>query len=95
MPVGAVELDSDFVTFRIPGFGRGYGGPWPPDRPHRYVFTLYALKAERLVLPPGADLSAFAAAVLPASIAQASFTAIYGPARQPLPAPATAELQPA
>ncbi len=93
MPAGSVELDSDFVTFRIPGFGAGYGGPWPPDRPHRYVFTLYALKADRLGLAPGADLNAFAAAVLPAAIASASFTAIYGPARQPLPAPAEAQPQ--
>lgn len=95
MPAGAVELNSDFVTFRIPGFGKGYGGPWPPDRQHRYIFTLYALKTDRLAIPPDADLNAFAAAVLPATIASASFTALYGPARQPLPAPATAELQPA
>lgn len=93
MPPGAVELHSDFVTFRIPGFGAGYGGPWPPDRPHRYVFTLYALKVDRLGLAPEADLNAFAAAVLPATIASASFTAIYGPARQPLPAPAVAQPQ--
>ena len=85
MPGGAVELNSDFVTFGIPGFGRGYGGPWPPDRAHRYVFTLYALKAARLDLPRDADLPAFAAAVLPVTIDQASFTALYGPARNPLP----------
>ena len=44
LPRGAREFASDFVTFRIPGYGRGYGGPWPPDDAHRYVFTLYALK---------------------------------------------------
>ncbi|VDS07868.1 Ribose import ATP-binding protein RbsA [Paracoccus haematequi] len=85
MPAGAIELNSDYVTFGIPGFGRGYGGPWPPDRSHRYVFTLYALKAARLDLPQDADLTAFAAAVLPLTIDQASFTAVYGPARKPLP----------
>lgn len=85
MPAGAVELNSDFVTFRIPGFGRGWGGPWPPDRQHRYVFTLYALKAPRLAIAPDADLPAFAAAVMPVAIDQASFTAVYGPARNPLP----------
>ena len=89
MPAGAIELNSDFVTFRLPGFGRGYGGPWPPDRQHRYVFTVYALKAERLVIGPDADLKAFAAAIMPAAIASASFTAVYGPARKPLPAQAT------
>jgi ribose transport system ATP-binding protein len=87
MPSPAVELNSDFVTFGIPGFGRGWGGPWPPDGQHRYVFTLYALKAARVDLAPGADLAAFAAAVLPVAIDQTSFTAVYGPARKPLPTP--------
>lgn len=85
MPAGAKELNSDFVTFGVPGFGRGWGGPWPPDRRHRYVFTLYALKAPRLAIPPDSDLAAFAAAVVPVAIDQASFTAVYGPARKPLP----------
>lgn len=86
MPSGSQELNSDFVTFRIPGFGRGYGGPWPPDRPHRYVFTLYALKARSMDLPADADLPAFAGAILPVTIDQTSFTAIYGPAKAALPA---------
>jgi ribose transport system ATP-binding protein len=85
MPAGARELNSDFVTFKIPGFGRGYGGPWPPDRSHRYVFTLYALKAERLGIPDDATFEAFATAVLPLTIASQSFTAHYGPAKKPLP----------
>ena len=85
MPAGARELPSDFVTFRIPGFGRGYGGPWPPDRAHRYVFTLYALKVAALDLRADADLVAFSAAVLPTTIDTASFVAVYGPAGKPLP----------
>ncbi|MGE0213566.1 MAG: YbhB/YbcL family Raf kinase inhibitor-like protein, partial [Parvibaculaceae bacterium] len=85
LPHGALELNSDFVTFGIPGFGRGYGGPWPPDQQHRYVFTLRALKVERLGLPPGADFNAFASAVLPVTIDSTSFIAFYGPARKPLP----------
>ena len=86
MPSGAQELNSDFVTFGIPGFGRGYGGPWPPDAAHRYVFTLYALKSRTLDLGGDADLSAFAKAVLPVTIDHTSFTATYGPAKTPLPA---------
>jgi ribose transport system ATP-binding protein len=85
MPGMAKELNSDFVTFKIPGFGRGYAGPWPPDRAHRYVFTLYALMVDRLDLDPGADLPVFSAAVSSRAIATASFTARYGPARKPLP----------
>jgi ribose transport system ATP-binding protein len=85
MPAGARELNSDFVTFNIPGFGRGYGGPWPPDRSHRYVFTLYALKAEHLGLADDATFEGFAAAVLPVTIASHSFVAHYGPAKRPLP----------
>lgn len=86
MPSGSQELNSDFVTFRIPGFGRGYGGPWPPDRSHRYVFTLYALKTRSIELAADADLPAFASAILPVTIDQTSFTAIYGPAKAALPA---------
>jgi ribose transport system ATP-binding protein len=85
MPAGARELNSDFVTFNIPGFARGYGGPWPPDRSHRYVFTLYALKVARLGLADDASFEEFAAAVLPATIASNSFVAHYGPAKKPLP----------
>ena len=38
MPKGAIELKNSYGTF-------GYGGPCPPkgDKPHRYIFTLYAL----------------------------------------------------
>ncbi len=85
LPAGARELNSDFVTFGIPGFGRGYAGPWPPDRAHRYVFTLFALKIEQVVLEPDADLTEFYAAVMPLAISSTSFVAIYGPASQPLP----------
>lgn len=43
LPAGAVHVSTDFG-------GPGWGGPCPPvgDKPHRYVFTLYALKTERL-----------------------------------------------
>jgi Raf kinase inhibitor-like YbhB/YbcL family protein len=85
MPAGARELNSDFVTLNIPGFGRGYGGPWPPDRPHRYVFTLYALKVAHLSIGDDASFEAFSAAALPVTIASQSFVVRYGPAKKPVP----------
>jgi Raf kinase inhibitor-like YbhB/YbcL family protein len=49
LPAGAVQIRNDFGT-------SAYGGPCPPQggRPHRYVFTIYALKTAHLSLPPGA-----------------------------------------
>jgi Raf kinase inhibitor-like YbhB/YbcL family protein len=85
MPAGAKELASDFVTFKIPGFGIGYGGPWPPDRAHRYVFTVHAMMVDRLEFDKHADLATFMGAVASRAIASASFIALYGPARKPLP----------
>ena len=85
LPQGAKELNSDFVTFKIPGYGRGYGGPWPPDSSHRYVFTLYALKTESLDIAEPADFVEFAKAVLPQTITTATLIGYYGPAKAPLP----------
>jgi hypothetical protein len=48
LPVGAAQVNTDFG-------GPGWGGPCPPvgDKPHRYVFTVYALKTERLDVSGG------------------------------------------
>ena len=45
LPKGAVQSITDFGT-------PGYGGPCPPrgDRPHRYIFTVHALKVDKLDL---------------------------------------------
>ena len=85
LPEGAREFNSDFVTFGIPGFGRGYGGPWPPDAPHRYVFSIYALKQATIEIDDTADLADFYQAIMPYVIDSASFVAHYGPAKKPLP----------
>jgi Raf kinase inhibitor-like YbhB/YbcL family protein len=55
LPAGAVHVNTDFG-------GPGWGGPCPPagDKPHRYVFTLYALKVDRLeVSGVGASLAGY------------------------------------
>ncbi len=43
LPSGCAQIDTDFG-------GPGWGGPCPPagDKPHRYNFTLYALKVDAL-----------------------------------------------
>ena len=43
LPAGAVQVITDFGSL-------GWGGPCPPvgDKPHRYIFTLYALNVDRL-----------------------------------------------
>jgi Raf kinase inhibitor-like YbhB/YbcL family protein len=49
LPAGSVQSRTDFGK-------PGYGGPCPPagDKPHRYEFTVYALKADRLPLDENA-----------------------------------------
>jgi Raf kinase inhibitor-like YbhB/YbcL family protein len=73
LPTGAVEGRTDFGV-------AGYGGPCPPegDKPHRYIFTLHALKEESLPLngdTPGAQVGYY---LHFATIEKGSFTASYG-----------------
>jgi Raf kinase inhibitor-like YbhB/YbcL family protein len=43
LPAGALQTRTDFGA-------PGCGGPFPPpgDHPHRYLFTVFAVKTERL-----------------------------------------------
>lgn len=62
-------------------FGKpGWGGPCPPkgDKPHRYIFTVYALKVEKLDAPEDATGALVGYMINANSIAKASFTARYG-----------------
>lgn len=60
-------------------FGRlGYGGPCPPPgRPHRYVFTLYALDAV-LAAAAGASKTSLLKAMTGHVLGQAQWTGRYG-----------------
>jgi Raf kinase inhibitor-like YbhB/YbcL family protein len=73
LPAGSVQVATDFG---VPGFG----GPCPPpgDKPHRYIFTLFALKTPRLELPEHATAAVTGFMIHFNVIAQTSFTAYYG-----------------
>jgi hypothetical protein len=70
---GARQLATDFGA-------PGWGGPCPPagDPPHRYVFTVYALKVDRLDLPPNATASLAGFMVNANALGKASFTGTFG-----------------
>jgi len=73
LPTGARQGLNDYSQ-------AGYGGPCPPpgDRPHRYVFTLFALRVPRLELPPIASCALVGFNLNALALARASFTALYG-----------------
>jgi Raf kinase inhibitor-like YbhB/YbcL family protein len=72
LPQGAVQGRTDFDEV-------GYGGPCPPvGRPHRYVFTVYALSEMTLPVDTSTDGAAFKAALEAAAIAQGTLTGMFG-----------------
>lgn len=73
LPAGAVQSRTDFGT-------RGYGGPCPPkgDKPHHYVFTVYALKTDKLGVDANASGAMVGFALHANKIGKATFTARYG-----------------
>jgi Raf kinase inhibitor-like YbhB/YbcL family protein len=73
MPAGSVELKNSFGDV-------GYGGPQPPKGTgdHPYVFTLYALKVERLDLGANTSLSTFKKALEGKTLGSATITGKYG-----------------
>lgn len=85
VPTGAKQLKNTYADFGMADFAYTYGPPWPPDKAHRYVFTLYALRSERLDLAPDIDYASFVKALLPETIASTTLVGVYGPAETPLP----------
>lgn len=70
---GITQVRNDFGNF-------DFGGACPPkgDKPHRYVFTIYALNTDKIDLQEGAT-AAFAGFMIHQSmIGEASFEAYYG-----------------
>ncbi|MBN1545419.1 MAG: YbhB/YbcL family Raf kinase inhibitor-like protein [Syntrophaceae bacterium] len=72
LPAGAVQGRTDFGTV-------GFGGACPPpgDSPHRYIFKVFALKVEKLQLPPDATAALVGFMLNMNKLVEASFTAIY------------------
>ncbi|HJV59737.1 MAG TPA: YbhB/YbcL family Raf kinase inhibitor-like protein [Albitalea sp.] len=73
LPAGSQQVRTDFGA---PGFG----GACPPkgDKPHRYIFTVYALKTDKLDLPADATAAMAGFNISGNKLASASFTAKYG-----------------
>jgi Raf kinase inhibitor-like YbhB/YbcL family protein len=73
LPSGAVQGRNDFGA-------AGFGGACPPkgDRPHRYVFTLWALKSAKLDVDGNSSGALVGFQVRANAIGRATLTAKYG-----------------
>ncbi|MDE2613465.1 MAG: YbhB/YbcL family Raf kinase inhibitor-like protein [Burkholderiales bacterium] len=73
LPAGAVQGRTDFGA-------AGFGGACPPkgDRAHRYVFTLYALKVDKLDVPADATAALVGFMIHANMLGKASFEARFG-----------------
>lgn len=72
-PAGSVQSRNDYNTL-----GFGGAGPPPGDEPHRYVFTVFALKVDRLDLAPDSPGAMVGFNLNANAIAKASVTATFG-----------------
>lgn len=72
LPAGSKQIPTDFGV-------AGWGGPCPPvgDKPHRYNFTVYALKTETLGLPENATASLAGFMINQNAIGKATFTSTF------------------
>ena len=73
LPPGAVQSRTDYGT-------RAFGGACPPkgDKPHRYIFTVYALKIEKIDVPDDATAALIGFMIHANSLGKTGFTAKYG-----------------
>jgi hypothetical protein len=73
LPAGAMQINTNFGA-------PGWGGPCPPpgDKPHRYHFTLHALKVEKLELPAGATAALAGYMINANSLGKATLTGKFG-----------------
>jgi len=73
VPAGAVSGRNDFGA-------AAFGGACPPagDKPHRYTFTVYALKTDKLDVPAGASAAWIGFAIHADTLAKATLQTKYG-----------------
>jgi Raf kinase inhibitor-like YbhB/YbcL family protein len=72
LPAGAVQGNTDFGQ-------PGYGGACPPagDKPHHYIFTVHALKIEKLDVPANATAAYVGFMTRANELASATLKATY------------------
>ena len=77
LPEGSRQINNDYLGFIN---SPGWGGPCPPkgQKAHSYNFTLYALKVEKLNLPPNATGSHAGFVVNLNALDKAKLTMTYG-----------------
>lgn len=77
--VGGANLPTGASHARIDFGVAGWGGVCPPpgDKPHRYIFTVHALKTDKLDVPPDATAALTGYMINGNSLGKASFTAKY------------------
>lgn len=82
--VGGARLPRGASHVRIDYGVAGWGGTCPPpgDKPHRYIFTVHALKTARLDLPADATAALAGYMINANALGTASFTARYGRAKE-------------
>lgn len=73
LPSGAVQGRTDYST-------HAFGGACPPqgDKPHHYIFTVHALKIEKIDVPSDSSAALIGFMINANSLGKASFTARYG-----------------
>jgi len=72
LPAGSQQVRTDFGA-------TGYGGPCPPaGKPHRYIFTLYALKVPKIEVNADATAAMAGFMINANKLGSATFTGYYG-----------------
>ena len=72
LPAGSAQGNTDFGS-------PGYGGPCPPtgDKPHHYIFTLYALDVDKLDVPASATAAYVGFNLNGHALGKTTLTALY------------------